>query len=447
MKTPSFFGLALLVAGFALTGATPALAGPAGTGTLTGTVTDSGGNPLPDICVRVNDSQGYLAETQTDTAGGYAVSDLPSGDSLTVQFDDCANHELATQWYDGASFQRDAAQVEVPDGGTLTGIDAQMTPGVSISGTVTDASSGAAVGDVCIHARNADSSIDRFTTTDPSGQYLEWGLPAGTYTVEFDQGCGSPGKYTTQWYDGASSESQATSITGSAGQPVGNIDAQLTANPDAPNPTVSGISPSSGPTSGGTYLTINGTDFSAQSQVWFGSEQARVTDPVTSTVLHAIAPAESAGTVDVTVTTQGVTSATTTADEFTYDPSQPAVVPSITSISPASGPTQGSNEVIINGENLGGAIRIAFGGTDSGPLEVDSNSQLTVLRVPPHNAGTVDITVFTEPNGQTAQTSADQYTYDGGVGATLPEVPLPWLLPLAGILALLLIMRSHHRHS
>jgi hypothetical protein len=86
----------------------------------------------------------------------------------------------------------------------------------------------------------------------------------------------------------------------------------------APAPTVTGVSPDSGPTAGGTTVTVTGTGFTGASTVSFGSNPATRFTVNSDTSITATAPAGAAGTVDVTVTTQGSTSAGSAADEYTY---------------------------------------------------------------------------------------------------------------------------------
>jgi glucose/arabinose dehydrogenase len=85
-------------------------------------------------------------------------------------------------------------------------------------------------------------------------------------------------------------------------------------------PTVTSISPTSGPSVGGTAVTITGTGFSTTpgaTTVKFGATSATAASCSNSTSCVATSPAGS-GTVDVTVTVGGVTSATSAADRFTY---------------------------------------------------------------------------------------------------------------------------------
>jgi hypothetical protein len=95
---------------------------------------------------------------------------------------------------------------------------------------------------------------------------------------------------------------------------------QATAPP--PAPTVLGVSPSSGPASGGTQVTISGSGFAAPVTVRFGTEPATAVTVVSPSTLEATAPPGS-GTVDVTVTDAGGTSVIGPSDRFTYLSTQP----------------------------------------------------------------------------------------------------------------------------
>ncbi len=85
--------------------------------------------------------------------------------------------------------------------------------------------------------------------------------------------------------------------------------------PPAP-PMVSGVSPASGSTAGGTSVTITGTGLSGATGVSFGGTPATVTAD-SGTQITVISP-PGKGTVDITVTTPAGTSAATGADHFAY---------------------------------------------------------------------------------------------------------------------------------
>ena len=82
-------------------------------------------------------------------------------------------------------------------------------------------------------------------------------------------------------------------------------------------PTITGISPASGATVGGTTVTITGTNLYGTTSVKFGTTAATSFMVVSNTTITAASPAGS-GTVDITVSNGTYTSATGTADQFTY---------------------------------------------------------------------------------------------------------------------------------
>jgi|GEM_PF-710395 len=171
-------------------------------------------------------------------------------------------------------------------------------------------------------------------------------------------------------------------------------------------PTVTGISPTSGPTSGGTVVTITGTNFTGASGVQFGSTAASQFTIYSSMQIVATSPAEAAGTIDITVTTPGATSATSSADHFTYS-AGPA--PSVSSVTPSSGPGAGGTSVIVVGSNFSGATNVSFGGLPAASFVVNTPNQITATS-PAHAAGVVDVQVTTAA-GSSSQVAADHFTY------------------------------------
>ncbi|MEU0009243.1 IPT/TIG domain-containing protein [Streptomyces sp. NPDC006314] len=80
-------------------------------------------------------------------------------------------------------------------------------------------------------------------------------------------------------------------------------------------PAVTGVAPSSGPTSGGTGVTITGTHLDTTDSVSFGGVVAPFS-VVNATTLSAVTPPGAAGPVDVVVTNPA--GADTATDAFTY---------------------------------------------------------------------------------------------------------------------------------
>jgi hypothetical protein len=90
-------------------------------------------------------------------------------------------------------------------------------------------------------------------------------------------------------------------------------------------PTVTGISPTRGAAAGGDKVTIIGTGFVAASGVSFGSNNPATAYTVDSDTQIAATSPRGSGTVHVTVTTPTGTSATSAADQFTYNqPGKPS---------------------------------------------------------------------------------------------------------------------------
>lgn len=150
-------------------------------------------------------------------------------------------------------------------------------------------------------------------------------------------------------------------------------------------PTLTSVSPETGSTSGGTTVTLTGTNFISGSTVKFGTNLATNVTITDSSHITCKTPAGS-GTVNVTVTTSGGSATLTNA--FTYGAS-----PTISSLSPTSGKTAGNETVIITGSNFTGATAVNFGSA-AASFVINSSSQITAT-TPTNSAGNVSVTVTT----------------------------------------------------
>ncbi len=90
-------------------------------------------------------------------------------------------------------------------------------------------------------------------------------------------------------------------------------------------PTVTAISPTSGPTSGGTSVTITGTGFVTGATVTFGGTSATNVTVVSSTSITATTPAHAAGTVNVVVTNPDSQNATLS-NGYTYSQAETVIL-------------------------------------------------------------------------------------------------------------------------
>jgi IPT/TIG domain len=173
-------------------------------------------------------------------------------------------------------------------------------------------------------------------------------------------------------------------------------------------PTVTEISPTSGPVAGGEHVTVTGTGFTGASKVSFGTVPASNLAVASDTQLSVTSPqAAAAGPVRVTVTIPG-TSAASPANQYTY--AAAAAAPTVTGVSPTSGPVAGGEHVTVTGTGFTGASKVSFGTVPGSNLAVASDTQLSVTSPQAAAAGPVDVTVTT-PAGTSAASQADQYTY------------------------------------
>ena len=169
------------------------------------------------------------------------------------------------------------------------------------------------------------------------------------------------------------------------------------------SPTITAVNPNSGSQAGGTSVTITGTNFTGATAVFFGSMAATSFTVNSNTQITAIDPAETARTVDITVTGPLGTSAQSASDQFTY-----ASI-AVTGVNPNTGPAAGGTSVIITGVGFTGATAVNFGAANATTYTVDSDTQVTATS--PAGAGVVDVTVTTPVDGTSAASSADQFTY------------------------------------
>ena len=120
-------------------------------------------------------------------------------------------------------------------------------------------------------------------------------------------------------------------------------------------PTITTVAPTSGPTAGGTSVTLTGRNLASTSRVEFDGVAGTIVSKTATTVVVRT-PAHAAGSVDIEVTAPNGTGYKESA--FTYV----AAVPTITSISPASGTTDGGTTVVITGTNLANVTQVQLGG-------------------------------------------------------------------------------------
>ncbi|MFG2196598.1 IPT/TIG domain-containing protein [Streptomyces sp. NPDC048639] len=156
------------------------------------------------------------------------------------------------------------------------------------------------------------------------------------------------------------------------------------------------MSPNRGPMSGGTTVTITGTNLASTTRVAFDSVSATILAR-TANQLTVVSP-PGVGVAQVTVTTTGGTS---NPKPFFYYPGG-----DMQSLDPLSGPATGANTVTIRGDLLDTATRVFFGEIPAIPRIV-SSEEIQVTAPVAITAGMIPVSVTTA--GGTTPSLA--YTY------------------------------------
>ena len=292
------------------------------------------------------------------------------------------------------------------------------------------------------YAINMNSSSSTYgypSGSSTSGMYCPGGTDKGTCpmgpapTPEKLSGSftapATAGQYAVEAYEGnpiyAAAEKAVAAGSGSvSGAPAGNCTSSQSSATSVPNcitaysdftvqsstsssPTITSISPTSGPAAGGTSVTITGKNFTSSATVKFGSTAATSVTHTSSTSLTAVSPAESAGTVQVTVTTS---SGTSNGVSYTYT-SSTSTAPTITSITPDSSPLAGGGTATIIGTNLSGVSGVNFGSTPATNVKSVSSTEVTATIPAATSPGLVEVTV--QAGGKTSAGSGFMYVTSG----------------------------------
>ena len=185
--------------------------------------------------------------------------------------------------------------------------------------------------------------------------------------------------------------------------------------------TITGLSVMTGPSRGGTVLTVTGTGFSG-SVVLFGGAPATNVTTLGPSSISLRTPPGLAGAVDVTVRNGDAASATL-AKAFTYQ----AGGLELSSISPGGGVSAGGAVVRVGGYAFAPGTKLFFGDAEATNVVVVNPTLLTAT-TPSAAAGTVNLRVVT-PDGQSA-TKANGFTFR--TSAASSDVVISGLSPTSG---------------
>ena len=183
-------------------------------------------------------------------------------------------------------------------------------------------------------------------------------------------------------------------------------------------PSISAISPTQGPLTAGTALTVTGHNLQGATFTVGGSAASITSIAADGTSATITAPAGTAGTVDVRASTVAGTSAITAGDHFTY-----VSAPTVTGATPNSGPAIGGTTLTVSGTGLTGAT-FTVGGQSATVNSIAANG-LSATIVTPAGIGTVDVQAHTS-GGFSAVSSSDQFHWvSAGVTPLVFTQPAP----------------------
>jgi hypothetical protein len=171
--------------------------------------------------------------------------------------------------------------------------------------------------------------------------------------------------------------------------------------PPAGAPTVTGVSPASGPARGGTALTITGTGFAAGATVKIGDVVVAGAVVAGATSITCTTPTHPAGSAAVVVTNPDG-QASSAAVSFGF-----VAAPIVGSLVPASGPAAGGTVVTLSGSGFLPGVRVAF---DGAPATVASVTSSALTLVTPQGTPGVAAVTVTNADGQSDELLA-AYAY------------------------------------
>ncbi len=195
-------------------------------GILAGMVTAPDNTPIQSVSVYVSNTDGsYQRYVYTAADGTYTAMGLPSG-SYRASFR--KNGYISEIYDDQPGYQQaDLIPVTAPD--TTADIDAVLAPGGSISGKVTDATTGMPIELVFVEVLDQDGGRVESAFTNAAGEYtMPATLASGTYRVRFNPdnrfaSCG----YVLEYYNDRFNQDDATLVPVTAPNTTANINAEM----------------------------------------------------------------------------------------------------------------------------------------------------------------------------------------------------------------------------
>jgi hypothetical protein len=204
----------------------------ASAGTIDGLVTDDAVSPhlVPgtEVCAHRDPLIVESRCTKSNGNGYYAIFDLVPGE-FRITFRPPAEQNLVAQYFNDALSYSEADLVTILANETVSGIDAKLHEGGTITGTVTEAGAGSPIPglSVCASSFDASSGCD---LTDAGGNYVITGLAEDSdYQVEFNfyTPFHDTLNYLTQYYQGSENHNDWDPVAVTVGETTEGIDAAM----------------------------------------------------------------------------------------------------------------------------------------------------------------------------------------------------------------------------
>jgi len=177
-------------------------------------------------------------------------------------------------------------------------------------------------------------------------------------------------------------------------------------------PSISSVTPSTLLTQGGQVITLTGVNFHTGGLINVGSSACTSPVYVNDATVRCTAPAGDGANVPVVITVSEVASNTWM---LNYQ------VPTITTISPANGPTIGGTRVTVTGSNFGLFGRVSIGGASCTDF---SHTHTTIVCYLPAGMGATNAVIVTQAGGQESTNSVN-FAYNPPVISSLNPTSSP----------------------
>ncbi len=289
-----------------------------------------------------------------------------------------------------------------PEVQTVAGIYGSYTPGAVASIVVSPSQATLQGGATQQFTAQAFDS----NNVQVSGTTFSWSTTGGG-TIN------SSGLYTA----GNTGGNYPNSVVATSGAITGA--ANVTVNVTPPAPTLSSVSPNSGPTNQTTAITLSGTNFVSGATVKLGTLALSGVSFVSATQLTAqVASGTAQGVYSLTVTNPDSQSATLP-NAYTVNP-PPTPAPTLTSVSPTSGPANQNTTITLNGTNFVSGATVKLGTLNLSGVTFVSATQVRAVVASGTAQGVYGLSV-TNPDNQSA-TLPNAYTVSAPIVQPAPTL-------------------------